>query len=528
MNVLIKSYPRLPTDGLLSLSREIGEPSEAFFNPEYGRGNEIREIEETAALIEKKVGIRPVRAHLGNPTANTPAQANKLVADYFLHRDAAVSYDPHQGHPPLREQAVRLVEMLLDLPPNCLDYTHATSVAGNTQGLNLGMAIFDKWGYKGPVVFPEPFYFPWLALSRQHGRQVITCPLREEDGWLSNYTLLRNILLKCDRNRAVIILINPNLNPIGNALSEKEAQEEGLIYSKLAEEFPNAFFLEESIYIGTIRKDLGIFLPSQFMNGEALARTAILISTSKMGLAPDRAGLAVPLSKTMAKYFRGASGSNNMGNGRAALIGGVEILRDIVTGGLKPYHGGRKAPGYNPDCVRYWTADFYQERLAALAGPLQHLEKSPRVDELILPHGVPPSTYYLWANLPVKDLPVPATMRAAARKHGVNLPEVVRTADDVQTLVTNAWAFGYRPLTLAPGKLFTRNTESIRARLAAVESPQDLRDAATTLAYVIGSVRGADLRWLGVRPRSVAELRDAYPPPPPETSPEPRRIGRTG
>ncbi len=193
----------------------------------------IREIGETAALVNA------IPAHLGIPGHKPPAE--------FFSFSGKLEYTPIAGLKELREKIAEVYGRIYgrELPVESIFVTN-----GAMHGLFVALAAL-----KAPVIFPEPFFPPYLKIADLLGLKV--------DFYSLTGDILASILNKVDEvagktGSKPAVVINFPHNPTGTCLRRKELEElvdslEGrafiindAIYTKMC------FFKEELPVIGDV------------------------------------------------------------------------------------------------------------------------------------------------------------------------------------------------------------------------------------------------------------------------------------
>ncbi|MEJ0011007.1 MAG: pyridoxal phosphate-dependent aminotransferase [Alphaproteobacteria bacterium] len=473
---------------------------------QYTTPNPLRALSDLADDIEKRLGIRPVRAHLGNPTGPIYAPAiDAMIASLEErkqelehtrapeHADGFTGgYAHHTGDKRMRREVAEAVRTIDGLPEGALDENNTFACNAGTGGLNAVFAVARP----GSVIFaPEPTYPAWQKIAGRYGHRIVGYPLNEADRFLPQAEAIKELM---DRNPPQeggtnIVLYHYPHNPSGKTLNESEARQVADTMKDVVHHRPNSLLVQEDIYLATTHPDDAIFTPSQFMKDEETLRHLVVIhSMSKMGHPQERTGVIAIPNRDVARYIGGAISFLTLGSSSTDFIGIARTLAHIAGGGLLPQ-------GQSPDKEnhRYKVAKYYQDRLQVISRGLFDLEKKLETQgiqpghilaelnpDLAVKEGeeylkrTPRGTYYLFPDFRVlKGQEIPQVFRAEpamqeyfARKWqkiqekakaegrpvppGDTLPEELRKidcADDIAAMLANAHCLGLRPLTVAPG-----------------------------------------------------------------------------
>ncbi|MFY9286920.1 MAG: aminotransferase class I/II-fold pyridoxal phosphate-dependent enzyme [Alphaproteobacteria bacterium] len=480
-----------------------------FLKPLYVTENPLRALGAEAARIEKEEGVGLVRCNVGDPTGPTLDEANFAMSQYFLTRPKGTGYTDHTGEPSLRAKAAEILAKVGRLPPGTFDVDKVFCVPGGTGGLNTALSIFEE--DEAQVLVTDPFYPPWDPITARNHMNMIRFPLRAEDDYLLNEDILREKMKAARADKPLVLMYHYPHNPTGKTLTEADAKKLGGILNRLTAEFPNLYLIQEDLYLATVRSDLGVYTPMQFLSDDALERTILVHSPSKEGHGQDRGALVATPSATIAKYIRGTTAFSYLGTATSSLLGTVVTL-DNIAEGLDPQPVGK-----NDVSHRYETANYYQERMAAIGQGFIDLEATLGVK--MLDSGIPEGTYYLYPRLDcLKGVTVPHALQDSlqiADEYKGSAPETIQTASDIMHVFARAHRIGFMPIMVTPGQFFTDNNDELRIRIAAVDrDPTRLNEAANTIKGVIGTLLGLDLKKLGVKIRTTEELKREFPPVP--------------
>lgn len=497
--------------------------------------NPLRKISTDAKAVEAETQISTVLGNVGNPSGPTLAKAKTVMARYD-QRGLTSDYNDHTGDANIRRATANALNTIArindDNHPDKFTKDGIFFVPGGTGGLNTVISIF-----KEPIVLtPDPFYPPWEPISTRNNATMDTYPLHAADDYLldKSYEEIREKLTKIQNQhpkKPVLLMYHYPHNPSGKVLDKEDAARIGDTLNKLVAEFPQLYLVQEDLYLATTASNLGIYTPMEHLSHEAMKRTLMIHSPSKEGLGQVRGAIVATtdtalaakltpvvdreIRKSRAKTaplgasLRGTTAFNNLGISTAAALGTLTTLTNIAKGiDPEPANADKTAPDRNH---RYVTADFYQERMKAAGQGFVDLQKALPEANILDNHALAEGTYYLWPSLKcLEDKPIPEAFRSLKAFEG---KEKIENTRDVFEMLLHADLLGLRPITIAPGELFTRDNKDMRVRFAAVSHDiQDMHEAANTFKGVIGKAMGLDLDALGVVTRTKEELQAAFPP----------------
>lgn len=479
------------------------------------RENPLQRIKFDAREIEQKTGVGVLECHLGNPLAPHNPKADLAMADFYLKRATLPNQDGYQdvaGEPEVLDDIARSVTRLNRLPEGRINGRNVLGINGGTGGLNVAMSVF---GDNVTVLVSEPFYPPWKEISNHLGRDMRTYPLSREDSYLLNQERIASIIEAVNaekgEHQALQLIYHYPHNPTGKALSEAEAKQVGETLNALCARFPNLHLVQEDLYLATTAPELGIYTPLPYLNEEALQRTILLHSPSKMGHAQERGAFAVAFEKDMLKAIRDGSSIKTLGPSHPSLRATACTLSDIA-------FGGRDAigePGTEANNYRYTTAQYYQDRLRIVVKGLQEIGQAIGAD--ILPDGMPGGTYYLMPNFEcLRGKPIPEALLPVfdGKTH-------FDSADDAALALKNAHLLGLQPVTVGSGSMFYPEPAPITFRLSTVHPDlRHMHGLVNTLKGLVQKTLGVEL---GANFRTLEQLRAECPPVP--LTPAPQATG---
>ena len=469
-----------------------------YLNSVYVNENPLREIKKLADCVERDTGISVVRCNIGDPTGPTFLESNKFSADYLMHRDQRTGYTDHAGEPSNLRVVANALTTINRLNEGDLNASRVFCVNGGTGGLNVALSLFRE----PAVLVTDPYYPPWKAIVGRNNGELIPIPFRKEDNYLLNKNNLSDALVKIPNEKPVLLLYHYPHNPTGKTLTEAEAKKVAIVLSELVSQYPNLHLLQEDLYLATTRSDKGIYTPLSYLSNEAKERTLWIHSPSKEGHGQDRGAIVATTCDTIARYLRGATAFFASGMSTASLIGTTRTLAEIAQG-IEPYNDNIKDKHSHNH--RYVTADYYQERLRIVGQAFLDLQQI--MNTQILDLGIPEATYYLWPSLAFMKYKHMTFKMRYLFDH-----DTLESSKDVKTMLAHAYHLGLRPITVAPGEIFTNPNDEWRIRIATVDRKlENLTDVSNTLKGVIGTVMGLDLGQLGVRVRSQAALKSECP-----------------
>jgi len=532
---------------------------------EYIIPNPMRAISEVADKIAKTLQINPVRAHLGNPTAPLYQPAiDAMIKSLQERRDAndndyASGYDNHAGNLELRKDVAGAVTKIDGLPDTVevvvkdaegthterqktLDENNTFACNAGTGGLNAVFAVARP----GSVIFaPRPTYPPWKKIAERLGLTIVPYDLNEGNNFLPNAEQIKELMRDhpptdptgSGKTGTNIILYHYPFNPVGKALTAKEAVDVADTMRDIVKHEKNTLLVQEDIYIGTTHADDDIVTPSHFMamdkegneDKETLQHLVLIHSMSKAGHPQERTGVMAIPNREIAKHVSGALSFLTLGSSSTDFVGIAKTLCHIADGGLK-----KRSESSDKNNYRYKLADYYQNRLEILSKGLCDLEsklhaaipeaEKPRILYELNPalqvsedeeykKRTPRGGYYVFPNFEfMRGREIPVAMREA--------PEVVKyvservannevgesdkyritSGKEVALILANAHYLGFRPITITPGTLF-EDEKSMHVRMSAVDPHLDsMKDLVNSVTGVAQEVMGVEL---GARRYSV-------------------------
>jgi len=480
----------------------------------FGRQNPLRALGEEAGRIENNEGVMVVRCNVGDPTGPTLRAANLLMSRYYRERPEGTGYADHTGEESYKALAAQYLEKMDRLPKGILDASKLACVPGGTGGLNTALSLIGR-GYESkplPVLVTNPYYPPWEPISERNNFQMRRFDLRPQDDYLLNGDLIREQLQDINPSAPAALLYHYPHNPTGKTLTAQDARTVAQTLNGLIAEYPNLFLIQEDLYLATVRSDLGVYTPMQHLSLDALQRTILVLSPSKMGHGQDRGAIVATPNPDIALTLRGSTSFAYLGMSTVSLIGTTRTLQNLV-GGINPQTESKK------NNHRYVTADYYQERMQAVGQGFLDLENI--LGLTILDKGIPEGTYYLWPKFEfLKGMRIPVELQDSGSLSSDihdSFPIAIESGRDIKHVFARAHRIGFLPVMITPGEFFLDKNDEMRMRLAAVGRDLGvMHEVANTILGVTevllrhnsNNVSGG----FDVRRRSLAELKEQFPP----------------
>lgn len=482
--------------------------SNPYLNPAYAGENQLQTINTVAVAVEAKTGISVVRCHLGNPKGPQYEGTNHKTSEYYKKRGAdraSYGYADVVGPANSRKAIAYALTKINRLTEGSIDETNIVGATGGTGALNIALSIFSD----ATILVSEPSYPPWKNITDRLHSRYETYDLNKSHDWLLNEDVLtQKIEAINDKNpgKPIALIYHYPHNPSGKTLTQAEAQQVGKTLNALCKKFPNLHLVQEDLYLATTAPEMGIYTPLPHLDEEAKKRAIWINSPSKMGHQQDRGAVIAAFNPELCKHLRGALSFDTLGTSMPSLLATANTLVHIADGGVDALPEGQteRTAKIDPDNHRYATGRYYQERLKALHDGLQNIETVLGKEQFDAGEK-PMGAYYMYPSFDcLRGAAIPAELKPAFPD-----TDVFRNADDLAMALSNAHLLGLRPVTVAPGTLFTKDKTAMSVRIATIEPDvQSMRDAANTFTGIVQKTLGTDL---GATFHTQVALKRTYP-----------------
>jgi LL-diaminopimelate aminotransferase len=304
----------------------------------------------------RESGLDVIRLDMGNPDMPPPAEVIEELCR-SAHRPDHHGYPGFRGIPPLREAIaayyVRRFGVTLDPESQII------TLIGSKEGIvNLAIACLDPGDI---ALIPDPCYAPYTMGTLLAGGEVVTVPLRKENGFLPDLERIPADIA----DRAVLMWLNYPNNPTG-ATADLEFLSKAVHFAR----HHDMLLCHDAPYCDVTYN--GFVAPS-IMQVPGAAEVAVEFNSfsKTFNMAGWRMGLAVGNADALEAL---ASVKSNMGSG---------IFRPLQEAAVQALSVSRE-----------WIDsrnEIYRERLQLISEGLKMIG---------IDAALPRATLYIWAEVP--------------------------------------------------------------------------------------------------------------------------------